>query len=458
MAILEKLRGWSELHGLRLPPLLLAAATLLLSGCNEPEPVRPKILFLGIDGATWKVIGPLLARGELPAFGRLVEEGAYKPDLETLPVTTSPVIWTTVATGRAPEDHGITSFTSQLPNGQVIPVTSSARKVRAIWELASRRGLSVGVIGWWASWPAEEVNGYVVSDHASPAFSDLLIEDRRYWTADRDTLAKLKRDFLPTDLAPVLARHWIEEEDFPYEDVQRRGGFTASQMEALRAAPWNDRNAYSWLKTFYRVDEPLLRVALDLARERPTDLQMLYLRGADPVQHYGWDLYEPEKFARRPPHLERDRGLVEGVYRYLDTFLAEILEARRSDSWLIVASDHGAEPTAEAMDPDRTLRPGEHGPLARGVLFILGPHVKRGAVLPRGTPYDLMPTLAWLLGLPIAADLPGKPLTEAFEEDFVQSHPVTRVPTYGVRPTGPLLASPSDEEMLKSLKNLGYIQ
>jgi hypothetical protein len=438
--------------------LALLLAACLLAGCGAPEPVGPKVLFVGLDGASWKVIGPLLEKGELPAFHRLVEEGAYRPDFETLQVTLSPVIWTTVATGRAPEDHGVTSFTSQLPNGQVIPVTSSVRKARAIWELASRRGVSVGVIGWWASWPAEEVDGYVVSDHASPAFSELLTADRVYWTADRETLSRLQRDFLPVDLAPVLARHWISREDFPYEDVHRRGGFTEAQMEQLRAAPWNERNVYSWLKTFYRVDQPLLRVALDLARERPTDLQMLYLRASDPVQHYGWDLYEPEKFARKPPHLERDRGLIEGTYRIVDTFLSEILEARRDDSWLIVASDHGAEPTSDAMNPDRTARSGEHGPQARGVLFILGPHVKQGFVLPRGTPYDLMPTLAWLLGLPVADDLPGKPFTEAFEDGFVRSHPVTRIPTYGPRPTGPLLPSPADEEMLKSLRNLGYIQ
>jgi hypothetical protein len=430
-----------------------------MAGCaREKEKVGPKVLFLGIDGASWKVIGPLLEKGELPAFRRLVEEGAHNPALETLPITLSPVIWTTIATGATPENHGVTSFTSKLPNGQVIPVTSSVRKARAIWELASRRGTSVGVIGWWASWPAEEVNGYVVSDHASPAFSELLTADKNYWTADTATLARLQRDFLPLDIAPVLQRHWISHEAMPWDDLQRRGGFTAAQMEQLRAAPWNDRNVYSWLKTFFRVDLPLLRIGLDLGRERPTDLQMLYLRGPDPVQHYGWDLVEPEKFLRQPPHLERDRGLVEGVYRYVDTFLAEILEARRDDSWLIVASDHGAEPSPNAMDPAYEGRSGEHTQTAKGVLFILGPHVKPGTVLPRGTPYDLMPTLSWLLGLPVADDLQGKPFTEAFEEGFVQSHPLKHIPTYGPRPTGPLLPSPQDEEMLKSLKNLGYIQ
>ena len=441
----------------RAAAFLLVLAALLLAACSRQND-GPKVLFVGIDGASWKVIGPLLDKGELPAFRRLVAGGAYNPNFDTLPVTLSPVIWTTIATGRTLEDHGVTSFTSRLPNGQIIPVTSSVRRSRAIWELASRRGVSAGVIGWWASWPAEEVDGYVVSDHANPAFLDMLTADRNYWTADRAILARLERDFLPLDIAPVLARHWISRENFPWDDLQRRGGFTPAQMEQLRAAPWNERNVYSWLKTFYRVDLPLLRAGLDLGRQRPTDLQMLYLRGPDPVQHYGWDLVEPEKFARTTPDLERDRGLIQGVYRYVDTFLGEILDARRDDSWLIVASDHGAEPTPYAQDPAYKGRPGEHGPSAKGVLFILGPHVKPGTVLPRGTPYDLMPTLAWLLGLPIADDLPGKPLTEAFEESFVQSHPMTRIPTYGPRPTGPLLPSPQDEEMLKSLKNLGYIQ
>src|SRR5690606_37069441 len=103
-----------------------------------------------------------------------------------------------------------------------------------------------------------------------------------------------------------------------------------------------------WLKTFYCVDAPLVRAALDLARERPTDLQMLYLRGADPVQHYGWDLYAPELYARVQEDLETGRGLIEGVYRYLDSFLAEIDASLPEDAWLIVASDHGAEATPYA--------------------------------------------------------------------------------------------------------------
>lgn len=446
--------------------LILLFLTLALGGCRDDSSTssspsftaKTRLFFLGVDGATWTVLGPMLERGELPAFQRLVREGASLPQLDTLQVTESPVIWTTIATGQRPLYHNIRGFTARLPSGHVIPVTSSQRRARAIWELANRRGLTTGVIGWWATWPAEKVKGYVVSDHANPAFGDVMTAERRFWTADRDVLAELRRQVHPEEIAPVLARHWITPETFPWDDFQRRGGFTDEQVRQARQAPWNERDLYSWLKTFYRLDYPLSRVNLDLMRERPTDLQMLYLRGPDPVQHYGWDLVEPEKFALKPANLERDRTLVEGTYRYVDTFLAEILDVLPPDAWLIVASDHGSEPAGSAGDPNRAARPGEHSMKAKGVLFLRGPGVRRGATLDQASVYDLMPTMAWLLDLPISSQLPGKPLTAAFDEAFVRAKPMRKVDSYGIRPQEPLLPSPEDEEMLKSLRNLGYIQ
>jgi hypothetical protein len=58
------------------------------------------MVFAHVDGATWTVLAPLLERGELPAFQRLREEGAFLPRFAALRITHSPVIWTTVATGR----------------------------------------------------------------------------------------------------------------------------------------------------------------------------------------------------------------------------------------------------------------------------------------------------------------------------------------------------------------------
>ena len=230
-------------------------------------------------------------------------------------------------------------------------------------------------------------------------------------------------------------------------------------MELLKAAQWNARTRYSLLKTYYAIDYPLLTIAKQLATERPTDLQMLYLRGPDPIQHYAWDTVEPERYPTEVANLDRDRGIVDGVYRYVDTFLEELLATKDPSTWLIIASDHGAEPSHVAGPvPERLQqRPGGHSTNAKGVLLIVGPHVKVGHLLEAGDPRDLMPTMAWLLGLPLSEQLAGGVLTDAFEEKFVSEHPVERIPSYGARQSSHGLASPEDEEMLERLRSLGYI-
>ena len=443
---------------------VFAWGAMCLASCTRereipcPGASHARLVFIGIDGATWAVIGPLIEQGALPSFEVLVREGAHMQHFETLSSTDSPVVWTSVATGRDATDHGIQGFARRLPGGRVIPISSNARRARAIWEIATQRGMSVGVLNWWASWPAEEVAGYVISDHANPAFVEFMSEDGRYWTADPEILARMQRDFFPLDLAPILAEVWLDKAHFPYQEIRRRGGFTRAQMSMLRNAPWNARTRYSILKTFYAADAPMFSAAIRLHCERPVDLQMIYLRGPDPLQHYAWDLVEPEKFARNPPNAERDRGLVEGVYRYLDSFLGDLLEVIGPDTWLLLASDHGAEPVADAGDPRRSGRPGGHTTAAKGVLFIRGPEVRSGHALPSADPLDLMPTMAWLLELPLSEELEGQPLTEAFEPEFVAAHSIQSVVSYGDRETRPGTRSPADESMLESLRALGYIE
>ena len=76
-----------------------------------------------------------------------------------------PVIWTTIATGKTPDQHRIGHFVAVNEKGEQLPVTSQMRKVKALWNILSDAGRRVGVVGWWATWPAEKVNGTIVSDH-----------------------------------------------------------------------------------------------------------------------------------------------------------------------------------------------------------------------------------------------------------------------------------------------------
>src|ERR1039457_5804003 len=135
-------------------PLLVLAALASTASAAEPplakgggKPARPApLLVVGWDGGDWKLLDPLMQRGLLPNLSALVARGRTW-NLETVNPMISPLIWTTRAR---------------------LPISGWSRKVPAIWNVASAKGLKVGVVGWWATWPAEKVNGFFVSDRAPP--------------------------------------------------------------------------------------------------------------------------------------------------------------------------------------------------------------------------------------------------------------------------------------------------
>ena len=117
-----------------------------------------RILVVGIDGATFRVIDPLRAAGELPTLARLIDNGASGPLVSQRPMR-SPALWTTIATGLDREDHGIESFTVPNPGGKGRTlVDSTMRRRLTLWDMAGAAGRTVGVAGWWVTWPAEAVH------------------------------------------------------------------------------------------------------------------------------------------------------------------------------------------------------------------------------------------------------------------------------------------------------------
>jgi predicted AlkP superfamily phosphohydrolase/phosphomutase len=111
------------------------------------DSTEPPIILIGVDGLEWNMILPLLKKEQLPNISRLMEKG-YFGELETLRPTLSPVIWTSVATGKIREKHGIRGFVRRLPDGKVTLFNNSNRKVKAIWNILSYYGKKVHTIGW----------------------------------------------------------------------------------------------------------------------------------------------------------------------------------------------------------------------------------------------------------------------------------------------------------------------
>ena len=147
----------------------LLAVTIGCAGCSPgrsvPKEAREPLLMFAIGGLEWSVIQPLLADGRLPAIAGLMARGTFGY-LDSMLPTFSPVIWTSIATGKRKEEHGINHFV-YTERGAAAEITryytSGHREVKAFWNILSDYGLDVHCFGWWITYPAEPINGVMVA-------------------------------------------------------------------------------------------------------------------------------------------------------------------------------------------------------------------------------------------------------------------------------------------------------
>src|SRR5690606_22821361 len=133
---------------------------------------KPKVLLIGWDAADWKVIHPLMDAGKMPALEKLVNKGV-SGNIATLEPVLSPMLWSSIATGKLADKHGIHGFTEPDPNtGHIRPVSGASRKAKAVWNILSHQNFNSNVIGWWPSHPAEPIKGVCVSNLYQRATAD----------------------------------------------------------------------------------------------------------------------------------------------------------------------------------------------------------------------------------------------------------------------------------------------
>jgi len=463
-------------------PERIASATTV----PAPRPVRSRdaaarLLVFGIDGADWKLIDRLVAKGDLPNLAALRRRGAWG-DLETLFPTRSPAVWTTIATGQPPDRHGIESFTtrrvagiqgvfrhSQRPRGigfgwlnTVLeekglivdgPITSSTRRVPAFWNLASEAGSPITVIDWWATWPAEPVLGAVVSDRVNywrqaerghpPEDSDLTFPP-----ALQEEIRKL---ILPPEAVTI-------DEARPFLDV------TPAEFASMMASPFRGKTVESEFKYLYSMYETDRRVALHVVEGTrkqygvPADLMVL-LRTVDIACHSALQYSElvDDHLGAPPADVRRFGRVVSASYRAVDRALGEVMAAF-GDANVVVVSDHGfaLETTGAGAEETRLYH---HMLKPPGVFLAAGPAFRPGHYEGISV-YDILPMLVVLKRLPLAENLPGRVHEEVFEPTFLSSAPIQRVAAYTRRgsPRGAGAGSAADEEALERLRALGYIK
>src|SRR3990167_7226523 len=127
-----------------------------------------KVLLIGLDGATFTIINPLLIQGRLPNFKRLISGGFSSPLVSTLPVLT-PAAWTSMVTGKSPQGHGIFGFTENNAADYLgRPVSIKSSKAKFLWEILSAAGRKVILMNVPFTYPPQEVNGLLISGLGAP--------------------------------------------------------------------------------------------------------------------------------------------------------------------------------------------------------------------------------------------------------------------------------------------------
>jgi predicted AlkP superfamily phosphohydrolase/phosphomutase len=328
---------------------LVLAGLILESGCAStpleqvPAP-SGKVLLVALDGATWDVIDPLMAEGKLPSFAALCARGTRGPLTSMDGV--SPTLFTTIATGKTPEQHGVLRF---LKKDQQ-PYTNADRRVRALWNIVSERGGTANVVGWFTTWPADVVRGSFISDRcegplpggASPPSLDLLLE--RTGSA------------FPEEAA-------LRETERLYGPAIPRG--SASHAEEREYA-----NFESSLVSYYRTDRLRLTWAETILREAPADFNAVFFKGIDSVSHLGWIYADTRqslpRFRPRAEASARYGQTIARYYAFVDEALGRLLAAAPPDTDVVVVSDHGFGPNVD--------EPGD-------VVYVLNPLLARAGLI-----------------------------------------------------------------------------
>ncbi|MCP3962619.1 MAG: tetratricopeptide repeat protein [bacterium] len=431
----------------RLAPVLLA---LLICACGGDSRDGGRVLVLGLDGMDPATVDLLMSEGKMPNFARLRQEGAYGRLRSQKPLL-SPIIWTTIATGKGPEEHGIGHFVATASDtGEKIPASSQLRRVEALWNIASEAGRTVASVGWWATWPPEQINGAVVSDHTAYHF---LFEDGFTGGAESGE-DKTWPPELAQRIAPLLRRpgDLSAEElatfvDVGPEDLQKEFDFT----DDLAHFRWALATAQSYRD-----------VGLALWREDEPDLALVYIEGTDSTSHLFGHLFRAEGLAGELAEQQRKYGrAVEEIYLFADRLLGEYMAQVDERTTLVVLSDHGFELGKLHDDPSRTRdlrRVSERFHRIDGILYLYGNRVKANARIDRASILDVAPTVLALLGIPPARDMPGRVLSEAFDTE-ISGERVASYEASGAGPTDSATATddPVRQAQLEHLKSLGYL-
>ncbi len=376
----------------------------------------------------------------------LMDGGTYG-NLATLEPQLSPMLWTSIATGKMAYHHGVHGFTEVDPvSGGIVPVSAATRKCKTVWEMLGEKSFRSHIVSWFATQGERDLDGKMVSNmfcHLKGTEPD----------SDPDTWPPpMPGTFWPGDLGENMGHLRVSPHEIDGEVLSAflPAGHRINQEKDKRLNPLREHLAEAY---------SVHAAATHLMETDPDwDFMAVYYRAIDEISHHFMHYHPPRMDGIPEEDFEIYRHVVNATYRAHDMMLQRLLQLAGPDTTVILVSDHGFH--SDHLRPEFTPRvPAGITVWHRnqGVLLAKGPGIAPGSDLHGARLLDITPTILHHFGLPAGADMEGRVLTEIFSENT----PVKSVPTWETggssRKERGSLTPEESEALLEQFVALGYI-
>jgi predicted AlkP superfamily phosphohydrolase/phosphomutase len=283
---------------------------------------KRKVFILGLDGATFDLIDPLLEKGELPNLASIIHDGV-RAKLNSTILSHSPPAWTSFATGKNPGKHGILGFTRMSPNSYSLElIYGSHNRAKTLWEVLSEKGKRVVVMNIPMTYPPKSVNGLLISGLDAPSTSS----NFTFPPELREEILKVAPD---------------------YKINLHLGGYLHSDKKRIKA-----------LDFIVSATKARAKVVLHLMNKYPWDFFAVRFNSPDNVQHQFWKFMDKNHPFYKDDSSPILKNAIKTVYKELDDVVGRIYRnINKEDTTLLIMSDHGAGPrTGKSIFVNEWLR------------------------------------------------------------------------------------------------------
>ncbi len=404
------------------------------------RPKSEKILLVGWDAADWDIITPLLAQNKMPNLQKLINAGS-SGTIQTLQPALSPMLWTSIATGKTADKHGVLGFIEpDLESGNPRPASVTSRQCKTVWNILTQQHLKTNVIGWWPSHPAEPINGVAVSN--------LFTKNDKHHNV-------IEHSVYPNDWTERISNCRVYTEDITLTEL------IDFVPQALSINQDKDKHLHN-LAALIANAKSTHQATKEIISNTEWDFTAVYFDVIDQVCHTFMKFYPPQMAGVPDDYYALYNQVINQMYIYHDTMLGELIELTGEDTTVMVLSDHGfysnhLRPIRLPNDPASPAF--EHAPF--GVFCIKGKNIKQNHTINGASLLDITPTILNLFSLPCATDMDGEILEDLLSVKNDMS-PIDSWETIegncGMHKSGNTNQSWQSAAALFQLMELGYIQ